>query len=125
VDLADAIEETRKLKRRLCSAECGFTPEDVFRKPFLDLGHLRNLRDRLQNYVKTNCVSDAEPDELLCCMDRLVENLSADLARPSDDALCNRYSSGGLDARTVLDITGWSVDELYDNCERRGLPTAV
>lgn len=58
-------------------------------------------------------------------MDQLAEKLSGDLVRPSDDDLCGRFASGDIDARTVLDITGWSVDDLYDNCQSRGLPTAI
>lgn len=68
---------------------------------------------------------DHEARELLACMEKLADKLSGNLVRPSDDELCGRFSSGSIDARTVLDITGWSVDELYDNCERRGLPTAM
>jgi hypothetical protein len=125
VDLADVIEETRKLKRRLCSAGVGLTPEDVFEKPFLDLDHLIDLRNRLRKYVVASSKSDDEAHTLLACMDKLADELSGDLPRPSDDDLCSRFSSGSIDARTVLDITGWSVDELYDNCQRRGLPTAM
>jgi hypothetical protein len=125
VDLADVIEETRRLKRRLCSADVGLTAEYVFRKPFLDFDHLIDLRDKLQKYVRADARPDCEARELLACMDRLAEKLSGDLVRPSDDELCGRFSTGSIDARTVLDITGWSVDELYDNCERRGLPTAM
>ncbi len=125
MDLADVIEETRKLKRRLCSADVGFTAEDVFRKPFLEFDHLIDLRNRLQKYVSASARPISEAKELLACMDKLAEKLSGDLVRPSDDDLCARFSSGSIDARTVLDITGWSVDELYDNCERRGLPTAM
>lgn len=58
-------------------------------------------------------------------MDKLAEKLSSDLIRPTDDDLCARFVSGAIDARTVLDITGWSVDDLYDNCQSRGLPTAI
>ncbi|MNU49303.1 hypothetical protein D3C71_382420 [compost metagenome] len=125
MDLADVIEETRKLKRRLCSADIGLTTEDVFGKPFLDYDHLIDLRNKLQQYVSACARSDHEARELLSCMDKLADKLSGNLVRPSDDELCGRFSSGSIDARTVLDITGWSVDELYDNCERRGLPTAM
>lgn len=123
VDLADVIEETRKLKRRLCAADIGLTTEDVFGKPFLDYDHLIDLRNKLQKYLSAK--PDHEGSELLSCMDKLADKLSGNLVRPSDDELCGRFSSGSIDARTVLDITGWSVDELYDNCERRGLPTAL
>lgn len=44
-----------------------------------------------------------------------------DLVTPTVDELCTRYSSGSLDARTVLHITGWTLDELYDACSQRGL----
>jgi hypothetical protein len=125
VDLADVIEETRKLKRRLCSADVGLTPEDVFEKPFLDLDHLIDLRNRLRKYVAASSEGDDEAHALLACMDKLADELSGDLPRPSDDDLCRRFSSGSIDARTVIDITGWSVDELYDNCQRRDLPTAM
>ena len=123
MDIADAIEETRRLKRALCSDAVGFTPQDVFEGGFLDRDHLCRLRERLARQVQTN--RHPEGQQILSAMDRLAGVLSAELPTPSEEDLCRRYSSGQLDARTVIHITGWSVDELYEACSRMGLSPAM
>lgn len=119
MDIADAIEETRRLKRRLCAANVGLTPEDVFRDTFPDAEHLKFLKSRIEERM----AADTDPSlrEMAMQIERLQILVYEDLPRPSDDDLCVRFSNGDLDARTVIDITGWSPDELYDRCAALGI----
>lgn len=119
VDIADAIEETRRLKRALCSEALGLTPDDVFEGEFLDREHLARLRRRLG--VRLRMAGHTRGEEIMEALKRLEDVLSQKLPMPSEDDLCRRYSDGKLDARTVIHITGWSVDELYEACCRMGL----
>lgn len=124
VDLADVIEETRKFKRKLCTADIGFTHDEVFDRPFLDHEHLIELREKLGECLKNRSNADPLSTSLLSCVDRIIDAVARDPRTPSEDELCRRFSSGDLDARTVMHITKWSMDDLYDNCASRGLPPA-
>lgn len=123
MDLADAIEETRRLKRALCYEAVGLTPDDVFGGDFLDWEHLCSLRQRLERHLAST--SHPRGRELLGAMERLEGILAGDLVAPPEEDLCRRYSDGLLDARTVIQITGWSVDDLYETCCRMGLSPAL
>jgi hypothetical protein len=123
VDLADVIERTRELKRRLAGGCLALDPDDVFREPFLHLPHLKQLRDCI---AKASSDGDpslvAEAEECSRCLDVIIEALENGAECPPEDDLCSRFSRNEIDARTVMQITGWSPEELYDACSRRGLP---
>lgn len=122
MDLADIIEETRLLKRRLCMGSLELPPNRVFKEPFIDMGHFLELKGTLEDIIsKGEADHTSEAAECLEQLGRIVDALSGQLARPPNDDLCRRFTQGLLDARTVMDITGWSADELYDECKACGL----
>lgn len=126
VDLADVIEETRVLKRRLCLGRLELPPNEVFKQPFVHMEHFQEMRVTLERMVaegKDGSVSEAS--ECLDHLARIVEALSGRLERPTDEELCRRFAGGRLDVRTVLDITGWTTDELYDACSSRGVKITI
>lgn len=117
--MAEVIEETRRLKRALCSREAGLTPDEVFAGDFLDREHLYRLKEKLAQTMKSGLQPLAEP--LIDEIERLGSLLALPLVKPTEEDLCRRFSTGRIDARTVIHITGWSVDELYDACGRFGV----
>jgi hypothetical protein len=125
VDLADAIEESRKLSRRLCVADYGLSPDEVYSKPLLDVNHLLDLKRRLESVACKTDQDRANLTEIIFNISSLSKEISSELLRPTDDELCKRFTDGTLDARTVMEITGWSVDELDDNCQSRGLNQSI
>lgn len=111
-DLAEVLEKTRKLKRRLCDPPYSLGTEVVFSENFLDPDHMEGLRQRVSAF------STKVPGVVQCLgdMDHIIEGLKAGLERPSDNELCRRYAESEVEARTVRHITGWSPVELYNKC---------
>lgn len=123
VDLADVIERTRELKRRLAGGCLALDPDDVFREPFLHLPHLKQLRECIDRALSDEEPSRrAEAEECARCLDVIIRAIESGAKCPPEDELCLRFSRNEIDARTVMQITGWSPEELYDACSRRGLP---
>jgi hypothetical protein len=122
VDLADVVERTRDLKRRLAAGGLPFSAEELFKEPFVHKPHLMEIRDRLEEIAAS--LPDGGGTEALDCrkrLDAILEALEAGPPCPPEDELCCRFSRNEIDARTVLQITGWSLEDLYDACNRRGL----
>ena len=114
-DLAEVLEKTRKLKRKLCDPPFNLSTDVVFSGGFLDPDHMESLRDQVSS---SNC--DANLAQCLCEMDQIIEGLRAGLDRPSDCELCRRYAEKQIEARTVQHITGWTPIELYNKCIEYG-----
>jgi hypothetical protein len=114
-DLAEVLEKTRKLKRKLCEPPYSFDTDLVFSGDFLDPGHIEALRRKVSDLTnvpgRSHCLSE---------MDSVIEGLKANPARPSDEELCRRYCEDEIEARTVRHITGWSPVELYNKCLQFG-----
>lgn len=122
MDLAEVVERTREVKRRLASGRLPFSPEEVFREPFMHLPHLVEMRCRLDELIRNG--SPEWLEEAIDCrkgLDQIIAAMKADLASPGEEELLRRFSEGRIDARTVLQLTGWSLEEMYDACSRHGL----
>lgn len=122
MDLADVVERTRDLKRRLAAGGLPFSPEELFREPFVHAPHLVEIRARLDDMIAS--LPEERCSEALECRksaDDILAALEAGPPCPPEDELCCRFSRNEIDARTVLQITGWSLEDLYDACSRRGL----
>lgn len=121
VDLAEIVERTRKLKRRLALGPLGYGADEVFREPFLDLPHLIELRTKVAGDAACRKAKmRAEAKDCLRDLDAIIAAMNDSPPRPPDDELCRRFSGGTIDVRTVMHITGWSLEELYDECSRHG-----
>jgi hypothetical protein len=116
LDLAQVLEKTRKLKRKLCAPPYNFDTDFVFSGDFLDPDHILRLREKVLEARDVPGVS-------LCLLeiDHVVDALKAGPERPSDVELCRRYVTKEIDSRTVRHITGWSPVELYNKCVEYGL----
>jgi hypothetical protein len=115
-DLAEVLEKTRKMKRKLCEPPFSLDTDLVFAGQFLDADHMEALRHRVQGLFKDvvgvgQCLKE---------MDYIIEGLKAGPERPSDHELCRRYVDNEVEARTVGHITGWSPVELYNKCLEHG-----
>jgi hypothetical protein len=111
-DLADVIESIRRVKRRLCIGPLKESPDRVFQGDFLDIAALESLKETLLS-------SASEPTERQECvleLQHIIDALRHGPPRPSDRELCERFVSGRIDLRTVVQITTWSPVELYDTC---------
>jgi hypothetical protein len=112
VDLADVIENTRRIKRRLCIGPLKEDPDRVFHGEFLDIAALESLKATLLS-------ASSEPNERQECvreLQHIIDALKNGPPRPSDRELCERFVGGEIDLRTVVQITTWSPVELYDAC---------
>lgn len=114
LDLADVIERTRLIKRKLCQPPLSLEPDFVFSGDFINLDHMIELKQRVDER------SDPSFPEVITELNAIIAAISAGPDRPNDFELCSRYSQGTVDARTVIHITGWSVVDLYDQCETFG-----
>lgn len=122
MDLADVVERTRELKRRLASGRLPFSPEEVFREPFIHQPHLVEMRCRLDELIRE--AQSEWLDEAVDCrqgLDEIIAAIEADPAPPPEADLLRRFSERKIDARTVIQLTGWSLEEMYDACSRHGL----
>jgi hypothetical protein len=122
VDLADVVERTRDLKRRLASGRLAFNPDELFKEPFVHAPHLMKIRDKLDDIIASQPDQRAEALDCRGLLDAILAALESGPPCPTEDELCRRFSKREIDARTVLQITGWTLEELYDACSRRGLP---
>lgn len=115
IDLADVIERTRKVKRRLCMGPLNLSSDSVFKGEFLDVAALEELKDTIVQDEEHS----PEPDEVRECagqLEEIIRVLKDGPPRPSDRDLCERFVKGKIDARTVIQITSWTEIELYDTC---------
>lgn len=115
-DLAEVLEKTRKLKRKLCDPPFNLSTDTVFSGGFLDPDHMEALRHQ----ITAGSPDEAGLSQCLFEMDQIIEGLRAGLDRPSDGDLCRRYAEGKIEARTVQHITGWTPVELYNKCAEYG-----
>jgi hypothetical protein len=115
-DLAEVLEKTRKLKRKLCDPPYNISTDVVFSGDFLDPDHMEGLRQKVSSVT----IEGSGLANCLCEMDQIIEGLRAGLERPSDCELCRRYADKKIEARTVQHITGWSPVELYNKCIEYG-----
>lgn len=123
-DLADVIENTRSVKRRLCVGPLNYSPDRVFQGEFLDIPALETLRDELQQ-SEENSPEPGECRECAVQLQTIIDTLRANPVRPTDRDLCERFVGGKIDARTALQITGWTPVELYDACAAFGLDVDI
>ncbi len=115
IDLADVIENTRRLKMRLCLGPLKQSPDRVYQGEFIDLTALEDLKAALLDCPEAS----TEPEERRECIGELqaiIDAVREDPRRPTDRELCTRFVEGRIDARTVIHITTWTPVELYDAC---------
>lgn len=111
LDLAEVLEKTRKLKRKLCEPPYSLDTDVVFSGDFLDPDHIGALRQKVSGLTNVAGVT-----QCLVEMDCIIEGLKAGPERPSDKELCRRYVENEVEARTVRHISGWLPVELYNKC---------
>lgn len=119
MDFADLLEQLRVTLRTLCTGERRLPIEQAYGQDIADpqrLGllasALRREVDGLSGEAVEAALKGAES------LDGIVEWIGRNPERPSKENLCRRYAEGKLDARTVIYLTGWNLETLYDECEK-------
>lgn len=117
MDLAEIVEELRGILRGLCTGALRLPVEEAYGENVADAARLRELASRLERRLDTlEPEARSEAVQGVSELTAIADRLEASPARPSGAELCRRYSEGVIDARTVLYITGWSLDRLHDEC---------
>lgn len=119
MDFADLLEELRVTLRTLCTGERRLPIEDAYGDDIADPGRLAKLAAALRRDV--DGLSEEAVAEALKgadSLDGIIEWIGRVPERPSKEELCRRYADGKLDARTVIYLTGWNLETLYDECEK-------
>lgn len=119
MDFADLLEQLRSTLRSLCTGPRLLPIEDAYGDDIADPDRLARLAEALRRdgegygaeAVEASLAGAEKLDGIIAWIVRKPD-------RPTNEDMCRRYAAGGLDARTVIYLTGWNLETLYDECEK-------
>lgn len=119
MDFADILEELRKTLRGLCVGPVRLSTDAAYGDDIADPSRLVSLSSGLRQRLPTlEEDAGAAAASAAAELDRIAALIEKGPVKPSMENLCERYGGGLLDARTVIYLTGWGLERLYDECEK-------